>query len=48
MPAVVCLLLVMSYATLLGFSLLYPAPAGAAVTREEVERAIRDGVRFLK
>ena len=23
-------------------------PASAAVTREEVERAIRDGVRFLK
>ena len=48
MPAVARLLLVLSYATPLGFSLLYPAPAGAAVTREEVERAIRDGVNFLK
>ena len=28
--------------------LLDPPPPGAAVTREEVEQAIRDGVRFLK
>ncbi len=28
--------------------LAYCAPCRAAVTREEVERAIRDGVRYLK
>ena len=48
MPAVARLLLVLSYATPLGFSLLYPAQAGAVVTREEVERALRDGVNYLK
>src|SRR5579883_1310139 len=29
-------------------SFLVPRPAGAAVTREQVEKAIRDGVHYLK
>ena len=42
------LLLVGSILALWGLPLLDLASAHAAVTREEVERAIRDGVRFLK
>jgi hypothetical protein len=48
MPVVARLLLVLTYTTPLWCSLLYPNPACAAVTREEVERALRDGVNYLK
>src|SRR5262245_51975826 len=41
--------LVIAWLGLAGLCLtMAPAPARAAVTREEVERAIREGVRYLK
>src|SRR4051812_10063179 len=48
MGRVARLSLVLPTLVVLGLSFLIPTPARAVVTREMVERAIRDGVHFLK